>query len=234
MVEGLRTGEADRDLDGLVSLDEFYSFVHERVTAENPDQTPLKSFDVQGDVYVARRGAPVTTPAPLPRNLLETLEAGEVWERRGAVTRLAELLVAGHPGRALAAKLELERLRIEDDSSLVKQDAAAALFAGGDQAATLPEIPVYVGDADDDHGVVHDDQQHDDGDRGGDDQTDERTDDEKADDDEGTSGTWRWLAAGAASLVLVGAVFGVYRAVVDGDDDRSRRPTPSPCRTRRC
>ena len=63
VVEGLRSGEADRDLDGLVSLDEFYSFVHERVTAENPDQTPLKSFDVQGDVYVARRGGPVTTPA---------------------------------------------------------------------------------------------------------------------------------------------------------------------------
>ncbi len=41
VVEGLRSGEADQDLDGLVSLDELYSFVHERVIAENPDQTPL-------------------------------------------------------------------------------------------------------------------------------------------------------------------------------------------------
>ena len=53
VVEGLRSGEADRDMDGLVTLDEFYSYVHEKVTEKNPDQTPLKSFDVQGEVYVA-------------------------------------------------------------------------------------------------------------------------------------------------------------------------------------
>jgi hypothetical protein len=146
VVEGLRTGEADRDLDGLVSLDEFYSFVHDRVTSLNPDQTPVKSFDVQGEVYVARRAAPVTTPSPLPRNLLETLATGEVWERRGAVTRLAELLVAGHPGRALAARLELQHVAAEDDSIAVRKDAAAALEDSGDQADVLPEIPEYVDD----------------------------------------------------------------------------------------
>ena len=45
------------------------------------------------------------------------------------MTRLAELLVAGHPGRALAARLELERLRHGDDSSRVREDAAEALAA---------------------------------------------------------------------------------------------------------
>ena len=42
VVEGLRTGDADLDLDGLVSLDEFYDFVHEKVTAENPRQNPTR------------------------------------------------------------------------------------------------------------------------------------------------------------------------------------------------
>ncbi|MET0524386.1 MAG: caspase family protein [Nocardioides sp.] len=145
VVEGLRSGEADRDLDGLVSLDEFYSYVHEKVTAENPDQTPVKSFDVQGDVYVARRGSPVTTPCPLPRKLVESLATGEVWERRGAVTSLAEMLVAGHPGRALAARLELERLTTGDDSSRVRGDAAEALAGVAIEATqAIPRIPAYV------------------------------------------------------------------------------------------
>ncbi len=143
VVDGLSTGDADLDLDGLVSLDEFYSFVHDRVTAENPHQTPVKSFEVRGDVYVARRGGPVTTPAPLPQKLLDILKHGEDFERRGAVTKLAEYLVKGHPGRAVAARTELERLRDNDVNLLVREDAVEALAAAGAQADLMPEIPPY-------------------------------------------------------------------------------------------
>jgi hypothetical protein len=143
VVEGLSTGDADLDLDGLVSLDEFYSFVHDRVTAENPLQTPVKSFEVQGDVYVARRGTPVTTPAPLPQKLLDTVKFGEDYERRGAVTKLAEYLVKGHPGRAVAARQALEKLRDTDVNLLVRQDAAEALDSDGSRADEIPDIPPY-------------------------------------------------------------------------------------------
>ncbi len=50
LVEGLRTGEADRDLDGWISLDELYNYIHEAVTRVNPDQTPTKwAFDHRRD-----------------------------------------------------------------------------------------------------------------------------------------------------------------------------------------
>ncbi len=143
VIEGLRSGEADRDLDGLVSLDELYSFVHDRVTSRNPNQTPVRSFDVQGDVYVARRSTPVTQPAPLDADLLADARSLAKHRRRGAVNGLAEVLREGHPGRSLAARKELQRMAAEDDSMTVQADARAALDAAGEPPAQAPVIPDY-------------------------------------------------------------------------------------------
>lgn len=61
LVEGLRTGAADRDGDGLVSVDDLYSYVYERVREVNPNQTPEKKWgDIRGDFIIARN------PHPLP------------------------------------------------------------------------------------------------------------------------------------------------------------------------
>jgi uncharacterized caspase-like protein len=64
LVEGLETGEADRDQDGMVALDELYDYIHDKVQAATPNQTPGKwAFGVQGDLYIARRAR----PSPRPR-----------------------------------------------------------------------------------------------------------------------------------------------------------------------
>src|SRR5215467_3087204 len=76
LVEGLETGEADRDQDGLVALDELYDYVYEKVRATTPNQTPGKwTFGVQGELIIARRSHPVTVPAPLPRELDEAIDS---------------------------------------------------------------------------------------------------------------------------------------------------------------
>ena len=50
LVQGLETGEADRDQDGLVALDELYDYVYDQVRAATPNQTPGKwAFGVEGD-----------------------------------------------------------------------------------------------------------------------------------------------------------------------------------------
>ena len=84
LVEGLETGEADRDQDGLVALDELYDYVYDKVRAVTPHQTPGKwTFGVQGELVIARRSHPVTTPVPLPPELQEAVDSPFAGVRAG-------------------------------------------------------------------------------------------------------------------------------------------------------
>lgn len=81
LVEGIRTGEADRNHDGYISLDELYDYVYDQVRAHSPHQTPSKwEFGVRGGLYIARnprgRISPLlerddrqqySPPTPIPR-----------------------------------------------------------------------------------------------------------------------------------------------------------------------
>jgi hypothetical protein len=135
LVEGLESGDADRDQDGLVALDELYDYVYDKVRAVTPNQTPGKwTFGVQGELVIARRARPVATPAPLPPELQEAIDSPFAAVRAAAVQELARLLRGTHAGRALAAQLSLERLT-EDDSRTVAAAATAALGAQMQSAA---------------------------------------------------------------------------------------------------
>jgi uncharacterized protein YjbI with pentapeptide repeats len=55
LVQGLRTGEADRDENGHITYDELYDYVRDHVRQNSPKQTPRKwGFDVQGDIVIAQ------------------------------------------------------------------------------------------------------------------------------------------------------------------------------------
>jgi hypothetical protein len=139
LVEGLETGEADRDQDGMVALDELYDYVYDKVRRATPNQTPGKwTFGVQGDLYIARRSRPVTTPAPLPPELQAAIDSPFAGVRTGAVQELQRLLAVRHAGLALAARLALKRLT-EDDSRAVSAAATAAL--GPQDQAGPPQVP---------------------------------------------------------------------------------------------
>ena len=141
LVQGLETGEADRDQDGLVALDELYDYVYDKVRAATPNQTPGKwTFGVEGELYIARRSRPVTTPAPLPSELKQAIESPLAGIRAGAVQELAAVLRGSHAGMALAAQLALERLT-DDDSRTVATAAAAALSAPAPAVPPAPQRP---------------------------------------------------------------------------------------------
>lgn len=56
LIEGIRSGAADRDGDGVITMDELYRYVHQRVTAES-HQEPVKSdVGVRGELIVAKSG----------------------------------------------------------------------------------------------------------------------------------------------------------------------------------
>lgn len=127
LIEGLQTGEADRDEDGLVALDELYDYVYDKVRTITPNQTPGKwTFGVEGELIIARRSRPVTTAAPLPAELEEAIDNPLAAVRAVAVRELGRLLGGRHAGLALGARLALERLT-NDDSRTVAAAAAELL-----------------------------------------------------------------------------------------------------------
>ncbi|MFF3377609.1 DNA translocase FtsK [Streptomyces sp. NPDC002680] len=54
IIEGLRTGEADRDQDGIVGVHELYDYVYERIRAAGVKQRPQMSAQVEHRVDIAR------------------------------------------------------------------------------------------------------------------------------------------------------------------------------------
>lgn len=144
LVEGLETGEADRDQDGFVGVHELYDFVYDKVRAVMPSQTPGKwTFDVQGDLIIARRGRPVDRPAPLPAELQEAVDHPIAKIREGAIGELARLRHSRHAGLALAARLALQELA-DDDSRSVSAAASRALARHDVVPAVPPAAPSEV------------------------------------------------------------------------------------------
>jgi len=142
LVQGLATGEADRNRDGYISVDELYDYAYDQVRAATPSQTPGKwVFDVQGDFYVARsRMEPVPAEVGLPLELVAATQSPFAHIRVGAVEELAGL--AGGVDEVLANQAR-ERLALlaDDDSQLVARTAARAL--GRDEPVVAP-APVDV------------------------------------------------------------------------------------------
>lgn len=53
IVEGLKSGQADRDRDGVITIDELFDHVSEKLSRATPQQTPVKNqSQVQGKVVV--------------------------------------------------------------------------------------------------------------------------------------------------------------------------------------
>jgi uncharacterized caspase-like protein len=137
VVEGLRSGDADLDEDGRISVDDLYDYVCRRVRERSVHQTPGMAGDIRGEITIAKS----RKRSALPPELQRAVESNMASIRAGAVSELAALMRAdGAAGRA--ARAALERLA-EDDSRSV---ATAALTALGrpprDTAAPAEPPPV--------------------------------------------------------------------------------------------
>jgi hypothetical protein len=56
IIEGIRSGEADRDDDSLITMDELYSYVHDHVLEESHQEPTKYNLNVRGDLVIARSG----------------------------------------------------------------------------------------------------------------------------------------------------------------------------------
>lgn len=88
LVRGLRTGEADRDEDGLVSLNELYDYVFDKVRETNPNQTPSRDIEMAGELYLAQSQRRRIKPAPMPPDLAAAVRDPNMYSRIGAIGEL--------------------------------------------------------------------------------------------------------------------------------------------------
>lgn len=125
LVRGLSTGEADRDEDGLISLNELYDYVFERVRQENPNQTPSRDIEMQGELYLARSGRRRIKPAAMPADLAAAVADPNMFTRLGAVAELRSRLSSGNLEVAAGAQLALTQMASTDISTVAGAAAAA-------------------------------------------------------------------------------------------------------------
>ena len=97
MIEGLRTGAADRDEDGLITIDELYDYVYEHVLNDTPKQTPGKwAFGQQGEIVIAHNAA--ASRSKLPPEIEEAVRSTLPSVRLEAVRELDIILRGRHAG----------------------------------------------------------------------------------------------------------------------------------------
>ena len=136
LIEGLRTGAADRDEDGQITIDELYDYVYDHVLNDTPKQTPGKwAFGQQGEIVIAQN--PGVTVARLPPELDEALRSTLPSVRFQVLPELYSIARGRHEGRARAAREAMQRLAA-DDSRKVASGAGLYLQAL-DRNETLTE-----------------------------------------------------------------------------------------------
>ena len=146
LIEGLK-GEADRDGDGRIHVDELYDYAHEQVVSRTPKQTPSKwSYKQQGDIVLRENIKPrEVKPAPLPADLLELLSHPNSSVRKVGIQDLIGILNGKHLGLARGAEEKLREIAENDDSFSFRKSASEALTARGlivEQPAPMPfEVP---------------------------------------------------------------------------------------------
>lgn len=115
LLEGLKTGRADRDNDGKVSLDEWYDYCHSKITATTPQQVPHKwSYRQQGDLVIAQNPFAKKKAQPKTLQLRAMLDQKQKdFQQHGLLLDSKELeIIANELNRT---KLELQ----EDDKRLI-------------------------------------------------------------------------------------------------------------------
>jgi hypothetical protein len=138
LVEGLDTGNADRDEDGWVSLNELYDYVFDRVREQTPHQTPSRDIEMQGELYLARSRRRRIRALPVPPDLRAAISDPNMFTRLGAVSELGSRLASDNLPAALGASEALAEIA-QTDIEFVAKAARSTLRANAARPAE-PEL----------------------------------------------------------------------------------------------
>ncbi|MFI6044592.1 caspase family protein [Nocardia sp. NPDC051321] len=136
LVAGLRDGSADLDHDGDITIDELYSYVHDKVVQERPQQRPKKQDNVEGRTVLA-----ANVNWTIPGYVRNALSSPLPRERLTALEHFDHLYRIGNPAVRARLREQAQHL-LDDDSRSVSAAAhewlesrwATAELAGGADA----------------------------------------------------------------------------------------------------
>ncbi|MGH3916403.1 MAG: caspase, EACC1-associated type, partial [Pseudonocardiaceae bacterium] len=126
LVDGLRSGAADRNGNGYITVEDAYTYAADQVTAHSGAQTPQRwLYGAEGTIVLAHnpRGA---TPAALPEALQLSLDSPYPNIRLAAVATLGDWLTSTDPGQVRAAQQALQHVTFHDSPTVAT--AARALL----------------------------------------------------------------------------------------------------------
>jgi uncharacterized caspase-like protein len=142
LIEGLETGRADTDNNGLIDIDELYQYAYKHVT---PQQTPnITSTAQEGRMYIGLNPNPAVQMAELSDQLQQAMLSETRLHRQGAVSELTRMLRSPDPSVMMAAEIALRKM-VNDDSKSVADAARDAIdqyfsaHAVSAQKVPLPE-----------------------------------------------------------------------------------------------
>jgi hypothetical protein len=137
LLRGLKTGEADLNYDGYVSLDEWYDYAYTIVLTITPKQTPNKwSYRQRGDLIIARNPA-WKKVVELPTELMGLLRNPYPRARETAVKELRDLLNSDDFELAEIARTALEGLKEDSNPTVVL--AAAKILSDIEKSVEEPD-----------------------------------------------------------------------------------------------
>lgn len=124
LVEGLKSGNADHDNDGLIEVGELYEYAYENVRGK---QTPTMSTSArEGKLFVSINPNPKITPAKLPKELADAPKSSDRVYKLGAIHELG-LLFKGEDFRMSMAAEEVLKEFLKDDSKVISNAASDVL-----------------------------------------------------------------------------------------------------------
>lgn len=135
LIDGLATGNADQDGDGLIDIDELYDYVYRKVREAVPQQIPGRRGKLEGRLYVATspRGP---RPTELPAEFSDAVQNPLPSIRLAVVRDLVTLCSGAHPGTVMAVHAALTQLA-DDDSRRVATAARSAMDAIYERAQSI-------------------------------------------------------------------------------------------------
>jgi len=134
LVEGLSSGEADFDGDGLVSVQNLYDYIHQKIAIPGSHQTPtISTVGQEGSIYLASASHRKSDPGSLDR---PTAESVDLRPFAGIVNTTSDYQVAvvavetslAHQGRRIALDAE-DFFQALSARAIVETDSIAYLHS---------------------------------------------------------------------------------------------------------